>query len=226
MDFCSDRDQETFYSLKRLIEENNGFFKSAKQSKFFHKRASKDILDKVDVGDDQTKICVAGYVRWADYGIRSVRRVEWLYVIDAVGVAEQFKIKFRYSEDGRYSEVAGVESIWKRPKDVKLPEFEHVEENTSEWIGVINSRIKFVAKIIDKRPVETAFGVSYLVTLKTLDGDIIKYWNSIYEDLGNGSRKYAEIGDTVEFMAGVKAHVEFNQRRETMISRVTKAKII
>lgn len=226
MDFTNISDQETFFSFKRLIDDNNGFFKSYKQSKFFARSASKDIYEKIYVEEDQSKVLVSGYVRFADYGFKSVRRVEWVYVIDAVGVVEQFKLKFRYSADGRYSEACDAESIWKRPSGIELPEFAIIPDQISEWVGTVGSRTKFKAKILSKHPVETAYGVSYLITLKTEEGNILKYWNSIYKTLDNGSRYYAEVGDTAEFMAGVKAHGVYNDKKETIICRVTKANII
>lgn len=225
--FNSEYDAENFRSFKAL-KWNNGFFKSAKQRDFYLSRNfdTKSQIIALDAG--QFYVSVDAHVRWVDYGRRSFRRVEWVFVFDKFGIVKQIKPKFNYTDDGMSSWFSGeIEVVWERDASIEAPVFEEVAPKTSNHVGVVGQRFNFRVKVAKVR----SFGVDFYgnpkfqTVLETASGDQIVYWNLLkYKDALGASMNAVE-GDMVEFSASVKEHSEYRGKNQTIISRATKVKV-
>lgn len=223
MEYVDSLDEELHSSLNCLKFHNDGFFKSAKQRDFFKKHSIEALVEQIPVADGQWKISVEGFVRFADYGFKSVRRVEWIFLMDDSGIVDVFKIRFSYSPDGRYSIYKSHESIWKRNPSIQLPVFEEPKVIDSDWIAEVGERLHLKAKITDKRTFDTVFGVGILTSLITEEGNVIKYFNGFKE---KETGYWAEAGEVVEFDARIKENSIYKGQKETIITRATKIVIV
>ena len=228
MEFNNEVDKEFFLSMGSL-KKNNGYFKSAKQRDYFKRQGLFEVFYKnFSLAPGQFVICVSGHVRFADYGIKSVRRVEWLFVCDDLGIVKQLKIRFEYSADGRYSSPSGVyDDVWKRDTSITAPVFEVVEQKPKHFVGDIGQRLTLEGTVKVSRKIgETAFGPRFQTIIETDDGGVLVYWNLVNCKTVEGNTAYAEQGDRVRFSAGIKAFEMFRDVPQTHLSRVTKAEFV
>lgn len=221
MEFNSDYDKETFISMDRL-KKNKGFFKSPKQRDYFKKQKLEHVnFNNFSIETNQFVILVGGQVRFADYGIRSVRRVEWIFVMDDFGIKKQLKIRFEYSADGRYASPSGVyEIVWERDDAFDPPVFVQEEVVEKQFIGEVGKRMQLEGIVKSARQVGHGFyGPTYQTIIETDNGGVLVYWNLV--KLADG--KYAGQGSRIKFSAGIKAFEIFKDVPQTHITRVTKA---
>ncbi len=94
---------------------------------------------------------------------------------------------------------------------------EKAMEPESDHIGTVGERIKFFGEVVFFKGFETAYGWSSITKIKDPDGNLIVYFGTA--DLG-------AVGDTVEFMAKVKKHEEYQNDKQTTVQRPTKIKHI
>lgn len=227
--FLDESYENNFKSLKGLIKSNNGFFKSAKQRDYLRKHASSVLCygKKELKSDDHKVIEICAEMRWADYGSRSYRRVEWQFVVDSYGIVAQFKLHFNY--DGYHSTPSDkIDLVWKRDTSIELPVFEEPIITESKFIGTIGVRSEFVATVKSSIAAGTNFmgQTLYLTKLVTDSGDHITYWNLIPVMQDDGYKYSAQEGQKIKFHAMVKDHSEFRGIKQTVISRVTKQSIV
>ena len=225
MEFYDDLHKDLSISFYRL-KNNEGFFKSIKQRDFFKRYAIDTNYKNFKVPDGCYTVVIGGTVRYADYGTRSVRRIEWIYVLDAFGIVSQYRIKFNYSSDGRYSEPSGeYEHIWERSKDAKLPKFEEPVIRISDYVGDIGKRLSFdcLVKRVSYLGYDSFNNPRYQTILETAEGNVLVYWNVI--KLKDVDRELRE-GDRVKFSAGIKAFEQFKGVKQTFLTRVTKANLV
>lgn len=182
----------------------------AEQIEFF--RSNFGILD---ARSTDTIVCVAGEVRWADYGRKSYRRVEHVFLLDDYGVRGQYKLKFGYDDRSGSSwvESAKTETVWTRDPSAELPVF--VEEPkpevvAGEWIGEIKQRLVFEGEIKHAMVVGyNQWGTSYMTIIKCGNDEVI-YW---------GLLEHIEYRGPVKFKATVKEHNMRDGRKQTIVNR-------
>jgi hypothetical protein len=179
----------------------------------------------IDLGIGTIKYAVAeGYMRWADYGSRSVIPCAWVYVCDEHGVTKKYRVRYKGNcRDGASIDITRTSLEWERPENLNLPVYVKPEvpaEIPSEWIGKIGARTQFTAVVKKIRSFHTEQRFHYYdsgfrtQTILDVNGSIVVYWNSLPVEV--------EEGDTVEFFAAVKNHAEYQGKKQTVITRVTK----
>lgn len=228
MEFNNEADKELFISMGSL-KKNNGYFKSAKQRDYFKRQGLKEVFYKnFSIETGQFVICVSGSVRFADYGFKSVRRVEWIFICDDLGIVKQVKVRFEYSADGRYSAPSGVyDDVWERDGSIPAPVFEVVEIKPKHFVGDVGQRLILEGVVkISRKIGDTAYGPRFQTVIETDDGGVLVYWNLVNCKLATGEKAYAEQGDRVRFSASIKAFEMFRDVPQTHLSRVTKAEIV
>lgn len=92
------------------------------------------------------------------------------------------------------------------------------EQKTSEWVGEVKERTSFTGEIKRINSFETCYGVKYLHTIITKDGNVITHWR-------NGSTLGTE-GETIEFTATIKKHDEYYGVKQTVVQRPAKVKVV
>jgi len=83
-------------------------------------------------------------------------------------------------------------------------------------VGTVGKREAFEVEVIGERHFESDFGTKTLITLRTREGALIKWWAS--GDYGFLPAK--ESGEFMAVVATVKAHGQYNGRPETTVNRV------
>jgi hypothetical protein len=102
---------------------------------------------------------------------------------------------------------------------------EAAKANTSKHIEKTGKRQNFQGVIESVKTFESAYGVGY-ITRVNCDGNVVIYFNQLnikdfsYSDLEDF------VGLVVNFDAAVKEHSEFNEVKQTQISRATKVKLL
>lgn len=81
----------------------------------------------------------------------------------------------------------------------------------SNYVGNIGERIELTGKIISLRYLDGAFGVTTLVMIVDTAGNVYKWFASV--------RIQYEVNDEIHIKGSVKAHEEYNNRKETMLTR-------
>lgn len=87
----------------------------------------------------------------------------------------------------------------------------------SNHIGIVGERMQFNAEVLFRVWVEGAYGIIYIVGMRSGDNMIVFK--------GNGDLADAKKGDTVSFMAKVKDHGERDGQKQTIVQRPTKVEI-
>lgn len=225
--FSSQQDADTFKTLSGLVKYNNGQFKSVKQADFLFKRFSRDNLwttesaknlFNVDLTDGQVLVSVDAYVRWADYGTRSVRPVTWKFVVDREGVVAQYKLGYVGDmRSGTSPDPDKTELLWTRVGEVTpLERAAAVDAPVSQHLGVVGERMKFsgVIKMVSTFERQRFHyyddGVGRITHID-VGGSTVVYFGSFGSEY--------EKGSTVEFMATVKEHGEYRGVRQTVVNR-------
>lgn len=233
--FNSDWDADMSKSLSYLINSNSGLFKSEAQSRFILKQSvntedsqlSVSRFMGVPVEDGQRTILISAYTRWADYGTRSIRRCEWVYVLDEFGIVAKYKLKFIYGNGGRSSSVDpdGTECLFKRSPNLVLVKPVPVDSDVdpSNHVGDVGDKVELTGTVVnvhtfDKRPLGYwDSSVGHKTEIK-VGNDILMYWGMAKVERSDGEG-YAQKGETVTFKATIKAHGEFKGQKQTTISR-------
>ena len=112
----------------------------------------------------------------------------------------------------RFGVVVSAVTSFKR--HVKRTEDEEVKATRSNnWIGLIKVRLKgLVATVADVRITDGYYGETTIVTLLTGTGDTLKWFSSVSIDV--------ERGDVWTLDGTVKAHDEFRDTKQTVLTRV------
>lgn len=155
-EFSSIVDQDNFKTFSSMLKYNNGFWKSSKQRDFLSKRlqfwggtneTAKEIYNiNIDHAADQEIVAVDAYIRWADYGRRSIRRCEWFFVLDEYGILAKYKLGFIYHGTSSSVDMKKTVLEWSRPVDIELPVFVtepvSVPVSKSEFVGEVGKRVE------------------------------------------------------------------------------------
>lgn len=229
--FKTQEDADKYSSLNRLIKFNNGFFKSAKQSKLFNERMTTECSWFSNLGidiADKKIIHVCAYVRWVDYGIKSFRDVDWIFLIDEFGIVSQYKIGFSAGAP----DPKKIQLLFSRDTSIPVPVFEEPQpqktaESISEWFGNVGDRVTFDVEVVSVKKFESSTtysyydsGVRYITTTKN-GNDLVKYWGHI------NTKDYdtVNVGDKFKVKATIKSHDEYKGIKSTTISRPVFEKI-
>ncbi len=236
--YVSTWDADMAKSLGFLVKSNQGMFKSEAQSRFILRQAlntedAKATVAKfmgVPVEDGQSTILISASTRWANYGSRSIRRCEWVYVLDTFGVVAQYKLKFIYHNGGRSSSVddTKTELVFRRADNFVPIPWSHREDtkekgSESKHIADVGDKVKLIGTVVnvhtfDKQRIahwDSSYG--FKTTIKVGD-DIVLYWGMPNIQRENGQSNVV-TGDVLEFTATIKAHGEFKGQKQTTISR-------
>ncbi|UTS51972.1 hypothetical protein [Synechococcus phage BUCT-ZZ01] len=246
MDIIVSNGLESIYdSIKYLVHKNNGFYKSKKQGKFMSSYTYpaaniQHILDShnIQINPDTKVLKIELTLHHADYGTRSITMMEWLYVFDEYGIKDAYNL--RYSGNaaiGFRADPARLVKKFVRTAEAQIPTClteEDVVPKDSEFIGEINTRQTFTGKIKKIRNLGVSYQFSYhgetkYQTVIDCDGSEVVLWGLLpgYEEqLESGEVIYTHPGegDRVTFAARIKDHNIYNNRKQTIIQRVTKLK--
>lgn len=223
--FSSQQDQDTFVTLSNLVKTNNGQYKSVKQADFLNRRFARECHWDADsalkffgitLPSGHIMVSVNATTRWADYGTRSIRPVQWMFVLDQHGVVAQYKLGFVGDmRSGTSPDPAKTQTIWQRVGEVvALERPVEPEVQASEHVGVVGERMVFKGVIRSVHTYErTRFhyydsGLGHITRIDVGGNDVIYYGT-----FG------LEAGAAVEFKATVKEHGEYRGRRQTVVNR-------
>lgn len=226
--FASSADQQTFMSLKSLVNKNLGFFKSVKQSTFLYKaykNACTTLPENfkkymgIDVAEDQVGVEVNSFNQWADYGSRSIIPSITVFLIDKMGVVAQYKVRGNGNlRDGWGPDPKKTELLWSRPVDAVCPwSFDAPVVNTedplksNEWLGYPGDKIEVTLKFIRCRSMGASqWGDSYLSVFEDEKGNVVNVWK--YFDL--------QPNELIKVKGTIKSTDLYKDRKQTTLIRV------
>jgi hypothetical protein len=230
MDFASEWDENASRTLATLVKYNNGLFKSEKQAAFILKTFPRDAGGKwsqeladsalryygVELPEGTVMTRIEALMRWTDYGVRSVRPVSWIYVMDSIGIVAQYKLGYVGDmRQGTSPDPSKTKLLFSRDTPVSPITDKPVvkAESTSNHIGSVGSRITIKAKI---------------VMVKEFEGQKFHYYDSGLRTLtrlvseGNDIVYFGYLGDKgaeIEMKCTIKEHSVYNGAKQTVISR-------
>lgn len=230
MDFASEWDADASRTLATLVKYNNGLFKSEKQAAFILKTFPRDHGSKwspesaasarnyfgIEMPEGTVMTKVEAYMRWAEYGTRSVRPITWIYVMDSLGIVAQYKLGYVGDmRSGTSPDPSKTKVLFSRDTPVSPITDKPVvkAESTSNHIGSVGSRITIKAKI---------------VMVKEFEGQKFHYYDSGVRTItrlvsdGNDIVYFGYLGDKdaeIEMKCTIKDHSEYNGNKQTVISR-------
>jgi hypothetical protein len=227
-EFSSQFDADNYKTLSSLVKYNNGQFKSVKQASYLCKTYrshhdgdfSSDEARRyfgVELKDNQFMLKVDAYMRWADYGSKSVRPVTWIFVMDEEGVVAQYKLGYVGDmRSGTGPDPTKTKLLWERVGEI-TPLVREVKQEVagpeSQHIGVVGSRIdiKGVIKSVISfdRPKFHYYdsGVGQITRIN-VDGNDVVYFGFL-----------GDKGQEVQLKATIKQHGDYNGRKQTVIAR-------
>ena len=231
-DFASQDEQTLFISLKGLCNKNQGFFKSVKQAQFlfrqyserfnsYHTREQVTADWAVPVAADQVTVEATAYTRWADYGSRSVVPVLYVFVVDQLGVVAQYKVGGTGNlRDGWAPDASKTRLLWQRDPAAVAPftlpteaekAAERAAEPVSQWIGTVGHKVELTATLIRERDLGYGrFGQMFISVFQDTAGNIINVWKKFE----------LAVGQTVNIAGTVKAHDQYRDVKQTVLTRV------
>lgn len=222
-EYMSAMDADNHRTIKGLMK-NNGIFKSMKQRWYllekqwaFNKigasrgkgdakidaiimkpselKTMRGISTEASIGDYFVEVNAAMIFGKRGAG-QGFRRVEWGYLIDDVGVREEYKYGFEYYDGGSGSQMdkSKTKRLWKRKEDQSVQDFRDqvaqeemakdakekagaAELKKSEWLGVIGERMKGIeVEVLRKHFFETQYGESSITVMKDSEGNMIQHF--------------------------------------------------
>jgi hypothetical protein len=221
-------DEQTFMSLKSLVNKNSGFFKSAKQAKFLFDAYSNACTQTPDqameymgipVESGQIVVSLTATTRWADYGTRSVIPVIYAFVLDKMGVVGHYKVNGRGNlRDGWGPDPKKCTVIWSRLADAVCPwSFEDVKPKAEEgiksnlWLGGVGEKIEVELKFIRGRDMgQSQFGPMYLSVFEDEAGNVVNIWKNL--SLQNN--------ELIKVKGTIKSCDLYKERKQTTLTRV------
>lgn len=231
--------EEAARSMFSLVKSNHGFYRSTKQRDFMLTSKRGDIavatwndeplteerleffksnFGIADVNLTDRIITIDGYIRFADYGSKSVRRVSHMFILDEFGCRGQFKLKFKYDDrqGSSWCDPKGTTVVFARNLEIPLPVFvEEVKPEVipGEFIGEVKQRIEFTGEIVYAAAVgENAWGTTYMTKVKVGNNNVT-YW---------GLLDHIDYRGPIKFKATIKAHEEFRGEKQTVVNRPAK----
>ena len=127
--------------------------------------------------------------------------------------------------------VALVPSYRRHLNNLKREE-EKRKEQKSEYVGNIKERKNFTLKIVNIRGFDGLYGYTNIYKFKDKNGNVFVWFtgNSIGEEIidsrGRHDYKCAEIGDTIKLKGTIKEHSEYDEIKQTVLTRCKVSEII
>lgn len=228
--------QETSPSFFSAMK-GDGFFKSIKQAEYLKKVAISHFgelanhfeqmhkyrtTEEHTLTEDQWIFEISAMVRWADYGSKSCRSVEWYLICDDFGIVKAWKLARSYDTSGKSSclNPKKAKLIFQRAEGVEIPEHlvrkpvEVVEKDVvvSNHVGEVGKRSVMNLKLNKVLENFGYYGMSYTHLFEDEKGNKVTWF---------GSKKIEEkIGEFAEYKATVKEHSVYKEQKVTLITRV------
>ena len=232
-EFSSEWDADASRTLGSLVKYNAGLFKSEKQASFILKTFPRDYSTKwtqetadfarknfgIELPEGTVMCMISAYVRWVDYGAKSIRPVSWIFVLDSRGVVAQYKLGYVGDmRSGTAPDPSRTQCLFTRASDVApivdtAAAAPVVSESNSTHIGTVGSRVTIKATI---------------VMVKEFEGQKFHYYDSGRRTLtrlvseGNNIVYFGFLGDKgaeIEMKCTIKEHDEYNGVKQTVSSR-------
>lgn len=223
----SSGDEQTFMSLKSLVNRNSGFFKSPKQAQFLFKAYSSACAQTQDQGINfygipfdkgQTLVTLSAHTQWADYGTRSIVPVIYAFVVDKVGVVAHYKVNGNGNlRDGWAPDPKKCKLIWSRPSDAVCPwTFEEKSPSpepakSNEWLGTPGEKVEVELKFVRGRDMGySQFGRMFLSVFEDNLGNVVNVW----KDLS------LQPNESIKVKGTIKSCDLYKERKQTTLIRV------
>ncbi len=114
-------------------------------------------------------------------------------------------------ERGHLGLAATVGLVYNRA--VKAAAEAHAPKYESQWIGKVGERLEVAGEVTQVTAIQGFYGTTLLVIVSVGEGDRVKmFTTAAWADA-------AEVGDQVKLAGQVKAHEEYEGRRETVLKR-------
>lgn len=214
------------------VIKNDGKFKSLRHKKYFDSISNirtKENLKEcfgIDIEENEAKIVeVEAWIRWADYGTRSVIPYTVFYILDDVGIKASYRIRYRGNlRDGTGPDTKRTEIKWQRDSSIKSNSI--VEEETKI------DALKKLKEEEEKKNLEYVDGkVKDRVTLKVDSSRIIAEYASdfgtvfVYKFTSGNKVLIWKTGrihelDNIKSITGtIKAFAEYKGTKQTVLTR-------
>jgi hypothetical protein len=229
MEFRYD-DKEWFMSLQHLMKNNDGLWKSEKQGTFILSKwtVHEEFIETswmskhIDIQDNCKYVLVEGVISHGHGGGRGRIPISYTYEIDHAGIKRRLRTRYHGNlKDGAY--IKNVEVDWERTVEVPAPsqvepEVTSEEEkvvSVSQWFGEVGTRYKDLKlKVTFTTGFETAYGYSYLNKMEDEKGNVFVWF----------SANCLNEGMTYTMNGTVKDHSEYNEVKQTVLTRCMKVK--
>ena len=241
-------ESDQYRSLKGLVNKG-GYFASPAQAHFWNKNPddrNKTNPFGVPQEEGQYTIWVEGYISGSyikestdgpmygkDVGWgRRTRRKAWIFVMDEVGVVAMYTGRFSYNDHvgTSWPNEEKTECKWERDNaEAKATATKFAAENAarqkeiaeakaaSDYVGEVgDKKFQVVGTISFVKEFYSDYGMNYLNIIKDAGGNTIKYM---------GSKHLGESGSSIEMVAGIKAHEEYNGEKQTVVWRPRKIEV-
>jgi hypothetical protein len=221
------RDQ--FISLQRLLKLNDGLWKSEKQRKFIFSKWTTDeefvndswISKHINVQKSCKYIIIEGFVSFGHGMGKGHRPITYTYEVDHAGIKRRFRTRYQGNMRDGVS-IKNVEVDWERTVEVpdlpqEEPEASQEEKMVpvSQWFGEIGKRynaLKLTVKFTTG--FDTAYGYCFLNKMEDEEGNVFVWFSS----------NCLETGTTYTMNGTVKDHSEYNEVKQTVLTRCMKVK--
>lgn len=153
--------------------------------------------------------------------------------------AQDLRLFMKYENDQEMLETYQdfVQDVEKTCGLIERRQLEHERQAAvSGWVGIQGQRQDFTARVqaaLTFKPKEghEDFGDKHLTILHDDDGNVLVYWNTIKLPAATvedpfAEKRPAEKGERVSFAAMVVEHSEYKGVKQTLLQRVTKAKLL
>jgi len=234
-DFISELDKENFISLKGIVNNNYGNFKSIKQANFFKENRSfplreakgSDWFAKMaeNISLDEEDFLVVSRVE-IDFGIhkrggKGLRPITYVFICDIYGVKSFIKITHTHETDDtgkvwRYpANKCTIE--WERLDDWEKPSYLEEDTPESSFVGQSGERIERKVKFEGEHTFEKKdyFGnpqTNFIYKFRDNEGNLYVWFTTCV--------KFLKKGESLDIRMTIKEHNNFRDEKQTIVSRV------
>lgn len=100
--------------------------------------------------------------------------------------------------------------VWQK----RIADKQEYTSRVNEYVGEVGERRDFMVSLVSRRPIESAWGIKYLVTFRDTEGRSLIWWAT------SGSGTLTDAGDSFSIKGTIKEHKEYKGTRQTILSRV------
>jgi len=221
--FESEFSREKYISLKGLINNNDGLFKSRKQSEYYQGIGSFDHSNDLeylgmDLDDDEFRITAGGEYnfdpdRWGSMH-KAIRPYRYLFIADQWGIKKLYYLTGKIVRKGNGGRVVWTNHNleWERPEDLEIEDWKPEPGENSEWVGEKGEKIEKIVDLMFKTTFENQWGLTALYKFMDQEGNIYVWFTSSHPDFST------EAG--LKIKAKIKDHDEYKGTKQTVINYV------